>query len=204
MVAECAWPVGERQPPRTKRKPSVWVGGDPYQWGWAGGQAAQNLWLRGVPLQGCHSGDLMGMGPHNAWPAGPRGKGACAWLQGTQKRNAGIPQELLSHMQSQHEKGREFSLRLRCLLTRTQTLRVWLPQSPGRLREFVVTGSGAEASHVWGPVLHISRAAVRSVQPAAPGGVAAGTRPPASCTPGVTELRHQCGCNNVFIQNVQS
>lgn len=166
-------------------------------------------WRPGGPepvAQGCPLArlSLRGLDGHGPPQCLARGKGACAWLQGTQKRNAGIPQELLSHMQSQHEKGREFSLRLRCLLTRTQTLRVWLPQSPGRLREFVVTGSGAEASHVWGPVLHISRAAVRSVQPAAPGGVAAGTRPPASCTPGVTELRHQCGCNNVFIQNVQS
>lgn len=77
----------------TKRKPFVRVGGDPHEWGWAGDQVAWNLWLGVSPCRtGMH-------GLHSAWQAGVQGKGTWrAWLQGTQKE-AGVSQELMSHIQ---------------------------------------------------------------------------------------------------------
>lgn len=73
---QVAWPVRGCQPPQTKRKLLVWVGGDPHGWGWAGGQAAWSLWLRGAPMQGWHQGGLVGMGSTVPGTQGPKGRDA--------------------------------------------------------------------------------------------------------------------------------
>lgn len=67
------------------------MGGDPQEWGWAGGQVAWDLWLRGVPMQGWHSGGLVGTGSEVPGKQEPKGKGQSVWLQGTQKGELGFP-----------------------------------------------------------------------------------------------------------------
>lgn len=66
--------------------------------------------------------------------------------------------------------------------------------------EFLGMEKRGETAYLLGSMPHVSRAAERS-SPSSQG-VAAGTHQPPVAL--VTEREHQCGCNCVFIQNVQS
>lgn len=185
---EASRPVGSST--KQKEAPqSGWEGTHMSQAG-LGGPVA-----RGVPVQSWYSGGLVGRGSAVPGQQGPRESGRECVAPGPTERDS--PGADITHSSCHTSK---------CSLTgslgrKEGRKRFLFLQRLDPLMEFPGEGERKRRPSPGGDHASMSPAAGSS----GPSSQVHGCRyPPASCTPGVTEHGHQCGCDHVFIGNVQS